>query len=118
MQTVANNGSLNSTNVFYVEFPDDVWAGDIIVSTFNIPRIYDFYVSYPFSQVNNLVRHPVLWYSSVSFFIIFVVCCGTWPIINRILVLIIVFGNHNNNANDVVNPAGFPLQLLLGSHAN
>jgi Domain of unknown function (DUF4190) len=35
-----------------------------------------------------------------------------------VLVLIIVFGNHNNNANDVINPAGFPLQLLLGGHAN
>jgi hypothetical protein len=35
-----------------------------------------------------------------------------------VLVLVIVFGNHNNNANDVVNPAGFPLQLLLGGHAN
>ena len=35
-----------------------------------------------------------------------------------VLVLIIAFGNHNNNANDVVNPAGFPLQLLLGGHAN
>jgi hypothetical protein len=34
-----------------------------------------------------------------------------------VLVLIIAFGNHNNNANDVINPAGFPLQLLLG-HAN
>jgi len=32
LQTVANNGSLNSTNVLYAEFPDDVWAGDIIVS--------------------------------------------------------------------------------------
>jgi Domain of unknown function (DUF4190) len=35
-----------------------------------------------------------------------------------VLVLAIVFGNHNNNANDVINPAGFPLQLLLGGHAN
>jgi hypothetical protein len=35
-----------------------------------------------------------------------------------VLVLIIVFGNHNNNANAVVNPAGFPLQLLLGGDAN
>ena len=35
-----------------------------------------------------------------------------------VLVLIIVFGNHNNNANAVINPAGFPLQLLLGGHAN
>ena len=35
-----------------------------------------------------------------------------------VLVLIIAFPNHNNNANDVINPAGFPLQLLLGGHAN
>jgi hypothetical protein len=36
-----------------------------------------------------------------------------------VLVLVIVFGNHNNNnVNDVVNPAGLPLQLLLGGHAN
>jgi Domain of unknown function (DUF4190) len=35
-----------------------------------------------------------------------------------VLVLVIAFGNHNNNASDVVNPAGFPLQLLLGGHAN
>jgi hypothetical protein len=34
-----------------------------------------------------------------------------------VLVLIIVFGNHNN-ANDVVNPAGFPVQLVLDGHAN
>jgi hypothetical protein len=33
LQTVANNGSLNSTNVLYAEFPDDILAGDIIVST-------------------------------------------------------------------------------------
>jgi hypothetical protein len=31
LETVANNGSLNSTNVLYAEFPDDVWTGDIIV---------------------------------------------------------------------------------------
>ena len=35
-----------------------------------------------------------------------------------VLVLIIVFGNHNNNTNDVINPAGFPLQLLIGGHAS
>ena len=34
-----------------------------------------------------------------------------------ILVLIIAFGNHNNNANDVVNPAGLPLHMLLGGRA-
>ena len=31
LETVANNGRLNSTNVLYAEFPDDVWTGDIIV---------------------------------------------------------------------------------------
>ena len=34
LETVANKGSLNSTNVLYAEFDDDVWAGDIIVSIF------------------------------------------------------------------------------------
>jgi len=34
------------------------------------------------------------------------------------LLVLIIIGNHNNNANDVINPAGFPLQLLLGGHAN
>lgn len=33
LETVANNKSLNSTNVLYAEFPDDVGTGDIIVST-------------------------------------------------------------------------------------
>ncbi|KIM77718.1 multicopper oxidase [Piloderma croceum F 1598] len=32
LETVANNGSLNSTNVLYAEFPDDVGTGDIIVN--------------------------------------------------------------------------------------
>jgi hypothetical protein len=31
LETVANNGSLNSTNVLYAEFADHVWTGDIIV---------------------------------------------------------------------------------------
>jgi hypothetical protein len=34
LQTVVNKGSLNSTNILYAEFPDDVWAGDIIVSAY------------------------------------------------------------------------------------
>ncbi|KIM76075.1 multicopper oxidase [Piloderma croceum F 1598] len=32
LETVANNGSLNSTNVLYAEFADDVWTGDIIIN--------------------------------------------------------------------------------------
>jgi FtsP/CotA-like multicopper oxidase with cupredoxin domain len=32
LTTVANNGTLNSTDVTYAEFSDDVWAGDIIIN--------------------------------------------------------------------------------------
>jgi len=32
LTTVANNGTLNSTDVTYTVFPDDVWTGDIIIN--------------------------------------------------------------------------------------
>jgi FtsP/CotA-like multicopper oxidase with cupredoxin domain len=42
LETVANNGSLNSSDVTYAEFSDDVWAGDIIINNLDpsLPHPY------------------------------------------------------------------------------